>query len=519
MSSSFIILLVISTLGKTNPWPNSLPREHLANDIAHHLFIDNNATKSSSKDFGNIIRIKPAAVLYPSSINDIINLIKSSFNSPKPFLVLARGRGHSARGQAVAENGVVVEMSALKTIGFENKIRVWGDLELGFYVDVSGGDLWIDILTATIEHGLAPMSWTDYLYLSVGGTLSNGGISGQSFKHGPQISNVLEMDVITGKGDLVTCSSHIHSELFYAVLGGLGQFGIITRARIALDKAPKRVKWLRMLYNDFSSFTRDQETLISIHGLDYVEGSLIMSHNSPNNGKSSFFSPSDHLKINSLVTKYGIIYCLEVVKYYNDLLVDLVDKELEHLLKGLSYLSDFIFEKDTSFVGFLNRVQSGEIELESKRLWNVPRPWLNLFVPKSRIMDFNRGVFVNILHKRNITTGHVLVYPINRNKSDDKMSMVTPEEDIFYVIGLLFFSDKRHLKILEDQNKDILRFCNEAEIKVKQYLPHYTEKVDWMYHFGSKWETFEKRKLHYDPKMILSSGQRIFTISETRVSF
>lgn len=45
----------------------------------------------------------------------------------------------------------------------------------------------------------------------------------------------------TGEGNLVTCSAEKNSELFYAVLGGLGQFGIITRARIALAPAPKRV--------------------------------------------------------------------------------------------------------------------------------------------------------------------------------------------------------------------------------------------------------------------------------------
>lgn len=66
------------------------------------------------------------------------------------------------------------------------------------YVDVWGGELWVDVLKKTLEHGLAPKSWTDYLYLSVGGTLSNAGISGQAFHHGPQISNVLELDVVTG---------------------------------------------------------------------------------------------------------------------------------------------------------------------------------------------------------------------------------------------------------------------------------------------------------------------------------
>ena len=69
----------------------------------------------------------------------------------------------------------------------------------GHYVDVWGGELWVDVLNWTLSHGgLAPRSWTDYLYLSVGGTLSNAGISGQAFHHGPQISNVYELDVVTG---------------------------------------------------------------------------------------------------------------------------------------------------------------------------------------------------------------------------------------------------------------------------------------------------------------------------------
>lgn len=65
-------------------------------------------------------------------------------------------------------------------------------------MDVGGEQLWIDVLNATLAHGVTPVSWTDYLYITVGGTLSNGGISGQSFRYGPQVSNVVEMDVVTG---------------------------------------------------------------------------------------------------------------------------------------------------------------------------------------------------------------------------------------------------------------------------------------------------------------------------------
>lgn len=68
----------------------------------------------------------------------------------------------------------------------------------GLYADVDAAWLWIEVLNKTLELGLTPVSWTDYLYLTVGGTLSNGGISGQTFRFGPQITNVQEMDVITG---------------------------------------------------------------------------------------------------------------------------------------------------------------------------------------------------------------------------------------------------------------------------------------------------------------------------------
>lgn len=83
-----------------------------------------------------------------------------------------------------------------------------------------------------------------------------------------------------------------------------------------------------MLYDDFSKFTRDQEHLISIHGLNYLEGSLMMNHNSPNNWRSSFFSVSDQSKIASLLTTHKILYCLEVVKHYDDQTGDTVDEVL-----------------------------------------------------------------------------------------------------------------------------------------------------------------------------------------------
>ncbi|KAJ6306415.1 hypothetical protein OIU78_021684 [Salix suchowensis] len=289
------------------------------------------------------------------------------------------------------------------------------------HVDVWGGELWIDVLRSTLEHGLAPKSWTDYLYLSVGGTLSNGGISGQAFNHGPQISNVYELDVVTGKGELMTCSEEQNSKLFHAVLGGLGQFGIITRARIALEPAPQRVRWIRVLYSNFSTFTRDQEHLISLHGepstlkFDYVEGFVIVDEGLINNWRSSFFSPRNPVKISSVGANGGVLYCLEITKNYDESTGDTIDQEVEALMKNLNFIPSTVFTTDLPYIDFLDRVHKAELKLRAKDLWEVPHPWLNLFVPKSRIADLDRGVFKGILGN-NKTSGPILIYPMNKNK-------------------------------------------------------------------------------------------------------
>ncbi|GKV46960.1 hypothetical protein SLEP1_g53916 [Rubroshorea leprosula] len=98
---------------------------------------------------------------------------------------------------------------------------------------------------------------------------------------------------------------------------------------------------------------------------------------------------------------------------------------------------------------------------------------------------------------------------------DQRSSVVTPEEDVFYLVALLRSAlddgeEMHSLEYLTSQNREILRFCDEAGIKVKQYLPHYTTQEEWTEHFGNKWDRFYQRKMEFDPRQILATGQRIF---------
>ncbi|CAA7030435.1 unnamed protein product [Microthlaspi erraticum] len=473
---------------------------HLEFEHVHH----------ASKDFGNRYQSLPLAVLHPKSVSDIASAIRHIWmmGPHSKLTVAARGCGHSLQGQAQTRDGVVIHMESLQI----QKPQVHSVGAPTPYVDVSGGELWINILHETLKYGLAPKSWTDYLHLTVGGTLSNAGISGQAFRHGPQISNVHQLEIVTGKGDILNCSERQNSDLFHGVLGGLGQFGIITRARIALEAAPTMVKWMRVLYEEFSAFARDQERLISGDSskFDYVEGFVIINRTGLLNSWGLSFTAQDPVQASLFKSDGRTLYCLEVAKYFTLESKHVITQEVKASLSELSYMSSTLFSAEVTYEEFLDRVHVSEMKLRSKGQWEVPHPWINLLVPGSRVDDFAKGVFGNIL--TDTSNGPVIIYPVNKSKWDNRTSAVTPEEEIFYLVAILTSAvpGKDGVDQIVKRNQRILDFSEAAGLGLKQYLPHYTTRQEWRSHFGAKWDDFVRRKSRYDPLGMMAPGQRIF---------
>uniref|UniRef100_A0A803NN70 Cytokinin dehydrogenase 1 FAD/cytokinin binding domain-containing protein n=1 Tax=Cannabis sativa TaxID=3483 RepID=A0A803NN70_CANSA len=275
------------------------------------------------------------------------------------------------------------------------------------------------------------------------------------------------------------------------------------------------------------AFTKDQEFLISLHGqpspqkFDYVEGFVIVDDSLINSWRSSFLSPLNPIKLSSVNPDGGVLYCLEITKNYAESDAHTVDEDIEALSKKLKFIPNLVFKTDVPYVEFLDRVHTSELKLRSQGLWDVPHPWINLFVPKSKISDFDKVVFKRILGKN--TSGPILIYPMNKHKS----SVVTPDEEVFYVVGLLRsaassgsanndsinddIDETQSVEYLSQQNDDIVKYCGEAGIMVKKYLPHFETQEEWMDHYGQKWDHFLKLKNKFDPRRVLATGQRIFT--------
>lgn len=200
----FIVMLLSGitaniNLGSNLPLPTSVKLNHNLTSTLKELNLNGcfhfHDIHYAAKDFGNYHHYLPLAILQPKTVSDIAMTIKHVFQMGlrSNLTVAARGHGHSLQGQAQAPDGLVIDMETLE--GPELRIHT-GKVP---YIDAPGGELWINVLQESLKYGLAPKSWTDYLHLTVGGTLSNAGISGQAFRHGPQISNVHQLEIVTGR--------------------------------------------------------------------------------------------------------------------------------------------------------------------------------------------------------------------------------------------------------------------------------------------------------------------------------
>lgn len=89
-------------------------------------------------------------------------------------------------------------------------------------------------------------------------------------------------------------------------------------------------------------------------------------------------------------------------------------QEVEKHLTHLNYIPSTLFQTEVTYVDFLDRVHITEVKLRSKGLWDIPHPWLNLFIPQSKIQKFAKEVFGNIV--RETSNGPVLIYPVNKSK-------------------------------------------------------------------------------------------------------
>ena len=201
-------------------------------------------------------------MLRPGDAQDIAKLVQ--FANRQGLKVAMRGQGHSFFGQTQVEGGVVIDSSSLNAVRIV-KSGTGGTAEIG------PGSKWHPVLMAANAQKLTVPVIAD-TFLSVGGTISTGGFGVTTYNLGLQVDHVQELEVVTGDGQIVTCSDERNSDLFNAMLGGLGQCGIITKVVMRLMAAPTNVLFIKMDYDDFQSASADLALLAKDGRFHHLDG-------------------------------------------------------------------------------------------------------------------------------------------------------------------------------------------------------------------------------------------------------
>jgi FAD/FMN-containing dehydrogenase len=175
------------------------------------------AYESARQLWNAMIDKRPALILRPANVDDVVLAV--TVCRENGLVPAVRGGGHSVSGRAMSDGGVTIDLRNLRQVEVDPETKL---------VQVGGGCLLGDVDAATGPYGLIVpagiMSETGVAGLSLGG-----GIGWFSRKHGLTCDNFVSLQVVLASGEVVEASAESHPDLFWALRGGGGSFGIVTR--------------------------------------------------------------------------------------------------------------------------------------------------------------------------------------------------------------------------------------------------------------------------------------------------
>jgi cytokinin dehydrogenase len=428
-------------------------------DLSGALLFDDAARQAAADDFGHIVHRLPTAVLKPGSVEDIVKLVR--FANRRSLKVAMRGNGHAMFGQTQVDGGVVIDSSTLNSIRF---VTFRGRPA----VEVGAGALSGPLFDAAYAQKLTLPVMVETGVLSIGGTMSTGGFGGTTWREGFQVDHVRELQVVTGSGQLMICSDERNSDLFNAVLAGMGQCGIIVKVVLALVPAPTHILFFVLSYVDLQTAIADLTFLVNDGRFNHLDGRTAARPGG------------------------GFIYNLETAAFYD---APKAPNEAQ-LLAGLKFTS-----QTTRVMTYAEYYRPGG------GLPPLPHPWLYLCLPLSRFVEYAARV---------LATPAEVAFAFPRfsawKRNSIKRPLVRmPNEDLvarFYLprqppasadIALLVAMNRT----LYDRARDMggTRLTSSA-------IPF--SQADWIQHYGPVWESFRNAKQRFDPSNVLTPGQGMF---------
>jgi FAD/FMN-containing dehydrogenase len=197
--------------------------EHFAYDAARRVW-------------NGMIDKRPAAIARCAHATDVAVALSFAIEWDIPFSV--RGGGHNVAGTALVDDGLVIDLSNMR------QVRIDSD---GASVHVQGGATWADVDAATAPLGRAVPGGV-VSETGVAGLALSGGVSHQRRRDGMTVDNLICAEVVLADGRIVTASAAEHADLFWALRGGGGNFGVVTSFQLRMHPLGPEVFALNVAY-------------------------------------------------------------------------------------------------------------------------------------------------------------------------------------------------------------------------------------------------------------------------------
>jgi FAD/FMN-containing dehydrogenase len=166
---------------------------------------------------------RPALIARPRTAAEVATAIVNARDAGVEVAV--RCGGHSISGASMSDGGMTIDLSAMRGVSVDPVART---------ARVGGGALVIDVGEVAAPHALA-MPYGQVSHTGVGGFTLGGGVSWISRKYGLSLDNVLSAEVVTADGEIVRASAEENPDLFWAIRGGGGNFGVVTEFELGLN--------------------------------------------------------------------------------------------------------------------------------------------------------------------------------------------------------------------------------------------------------------------------------------------
>lgn len=253
--------MITETTSKTGILPDAFSVDTLSQNFKGKLlYPESNEYNEARKVWNGMIDRKPGLIAQCVNSNDIAEAIK--FAKEYNLIVSVKGGGHNVTGNAVCDNGIMIDLSLMRSVKVDPDKQV---------AEVQTGATWGDFDNATQKYGLA----------STGGLISTTGVAGLTLgggvgwlvrKHGLSCDNLIEAEIVTADGQLLTASPKVNSELFWGIRGGGGNFGVVTSMTFKVHKLnnvvggmilhpQNKAKEVIQFYREFMKTAPDELTL------------------------------------------------------------------------------------------------------------------------------------------------------------------------------------------------------------------------------------------------------------------